>query len=157
MFDSLWPHGLQQAPLSMGFSRKKILEWVAVSFSRGSSPPRGWTQVYLHCRWILCSLSHQGSPDKVYLVIYLYSNSLHTLIWFPDPSSELFSSLASCSPLFRKHLGCDGGFPGGASGKEFACQYRRHKRRGLDPWVGKIPWSGKWQPTLVFLPGKSHG
>ena len=24
-------------------------------------------------------------------------------------------------------------------------------------WVGKIPWSRKWQPTLVFLPGKSHG
>ena len=24
-------------------------------------------------------------------------------------------------------------------------------------WVGKIPWSRKWQPTPVFLPGKSHG
>ena len=28
---------------------------------------------------------------------------------------------------------------------------------GLIPWVGKIPWSRKWQPTPVFLPGKSHG
>ena len=28
---------------------------------------------------------------------------------------------------------------------------------GLDPWVGKIPWKRKWQPTPVFLPGKSHG
>ena len=27
----------------------------------------------------------------------------------------------------------------------------------LDPWVGKIPWKGKWQPTPVFLPGESHG
>ena len=25
------------------------------------------------------------------------------------------------------------------------------------PWVGKIPWKRKWQPTPVFLPGKSHG
>ena len=25
------------------------------------------------------------------------------------------------------------------------------------PWVGKIPWRRKWQPTAVFLPGKSHG
>ena len=25
------------------------------------------------------------------------------------------------------------------------------------PWVGKIPWSRKWQPTPVFLPGESHG
>ena len=27
----------------------------------------------------------------------------------------------------------------------------------FDPWVGKIPWRRKWQPTPVFLPGKSHG
>ena len=24
-------------------------------------------------------------------------------------------------------------------------------------WVGMIPWRRKWQPTPVFLPGKSHG
>ena len=24
-------------------------------------------------------------------------------------------------------------------------------------WVGKMPWSRKWQPTLVTLPGKFHG
>ena len=28
---------------------------------------------------------------------------------------------------------------------------------GFDPWVGKIPWRRKWQPTAVSLPGKSHG
>ena len=38
-------------------------------------------------------------------------------------------------------------------GKESACQCRRRK---FDPWIGKIPWSRKWQPTPVFLPGKSH-
>ena len=27
----------------------------------------------------------------------------------------------------------------------------------LDPWVGKIPWRRKWQPTPIPLPGKSHG
>ena len=27
----------------------------------------------------------------------------------------------------------------------------------FDPWVGKIPWRRAWQPTPVFLPGKSHG
>ena len=30
-------------------------------------------------------------------------------------------------------------------------------RQGFDPWVGKIHWRRKWQPTPVFLPGKSHG
>ena len=31
------------------------------------------------------------------------------------------------------------------------------RRHGfIDPWVRKIPWGRKWQPTLVFLTGKSH-
>ena len=29
--------------------------------------------------------------------------------------------------------------------------------KGFDLWFGKIPWSRKWQPTPVFLPGKFHG
>ena len=49
------------------------------------------------------------------------------------------------------------GFPGGTSSKEPTCQYRRHKRRGFDPWVRKIPWRRKWQPTPVFLLGGSQG
>ena len=36
-------------------------------------------------------------------------------------------------------------------------QCRRHERRGFDSWVGTIPLRRKWQPTLVFLPGESHG
>ena len=43
------------------------------------------------------------------------------------------------------------------SGKESACQYRRHKRLRFDPEVRKIPWSRKWQPTPAFLPGKFQG
>ena len=31
-------------------------------------------------------------------------------------------------------------------------QCKRHRRQ-----IGKIPWRRKWQPTLVFLSGKSHG
>ena len=31
------------------------------------------------------------------------------------------------------------------------------RRSGFDPWVGKIPWRRKWQPTPIFLPGESHG
>ena len=31
------------------------------------------------------------------------------------------------------------------------------RRCWFDPWVGKILWKRKWQPTPVFLPGKSHG
>ena len=48
------------------------------------------------------------------------------------------------------------GFPGG---KESTCQCRRCKKCGFNPWmwVGKTPWSRKWQLDPVFLPGKFHG
>ena len=31
------------------------------------------------------------------------------------------------------------------------------RETGFNPWVGKISWRRKWQPTPVFLPGKFHG
>ena len=43
------------------------------------------------------------------------------------------------------------------SGKESAFQGRRCRRYGFNPWLRKIPWRRKWQPTPVLLPGKSHG
>ena len=45
-------------------------------------------------------------------------------------------------------------FPGGLDSKVSCLQCRRP---GFDPWVGKILWRRKWQPTPVLLPGKSHG
>ena len=44
------------------------------------------------------------------------------------------------------------GLPRWLNGKELACQCRRRKRHGFDPWVRKIPWRKAWQPTPVFLP-----
>ena len=46
------------------------------------------------------------------------------------------------------------GLPRWLSGKESAWQYRRLM---FDPWVGKIPWRRKWQPTPVFLARKPYG
>ena len=46
------------------------------------------------------------------------------------------------------------GLPWWFRGKESACQCRRHR---FSFWVSKIPWRRKWQPSPVFLPGKSHG
>ena len=43
---------------------------------------------------------------------------------------------------------------GGSDGKASVCNTGDP---GFDRWVGKIPWRRKWQPTPVFLPGKSHG
>ena len=46
--------------------------------------------------------------------------------------------------------------PGGTGDKEPICRCRRCKRCGFDPWVGRIPWRRAWQPTPIFLPGKSQ-
>ena len=46
------------------------------------------------------------------------------------------------------------GLPWWLSGKKSTCQCRR---RGFNPWVGKIPWRRKWQPTPVSLTRKCNG
>ena len=53
----------------------RILEWVAVSFSRGSSRPRGRTRVSFTGRQILYHLSHLGSPFRVYIVFSLLAKA----------------------------------------------------------------------------------
>ena len=35
-------------------------------------------------------------------------------------------------------------------------KYLQCSKHGFSPWVRKIPWRWKWQPTPVFLPGKFH-
>ena len=44
LFETPWTVA-HQAPLSMGFLQERILEWVAVPYSRGSSQPRDWTHI----------------------------------------------------------------------------------------------------------------
>ena len=45
-------------------------------------------------------------------------------------------------------------FPRCSDDKVSACHCRRCR---FDPWLGKISWRRKWQPTLVFLSRKFHG
>ena len=72
--------------------------------------------------------------------------ALQNFVVFCQISTWISHRYIYISPLFW-------GFPGGSEDKAFAC-----KAGDLDlPWVGKIPWRRKWQPTPVFLPGESHG
>ena len=74
-----------------------------------------------------------------------------------EPGKEECQSHSSFSLwIFSSALGTKG-FPSDSVVKESACQYRRHGRCGFNPWVRKMAWKRKWQPTPVFLPGKSHG
>ena len=57
-----------------GILQVRILEWVAFSFSRGSSQPKGSNTILPHCGWILYQLSHKGSPGILEWVAYPFCN-----------------------------------------------------------------------------------
>ena len=81
---------------------------------------------------------------------YVTSIQMHQLKNNHTTRTELQDSLVNTTCPVRKNSVV----PWWLSGKEPQCQCRT---RGFDPWVGKIPWRMKWQPTSVFLLGKSHG
>ena len=97
------------------------------------------------------------------VLIYLVTRSLYLLIAFiPSLLPSLVATILisfSMSLILKYNWPTTlcWGFPGGAAGKESACQCGGHKRRGFNPWVGKTPWRRAWQPTLVFLSEEPHG
>ena len=66
---TLWPHGLYSLSGSSvhGISQARILDWITISFSRGSSQPRDWTSLSCIKSTDSLLLSHKGSP-------YIYNN-----------------------------------------------------------------------------------
>ena len=71
----------------------RILEWVVIPFSRGSSQPKSNPDL-MHCRWILYQLSHKKEILMVLPMFPLHANSLSTLhrhrwnhlIWLLTPN-----------------------------------------------------------------------
>ena len=76
MFDSLWLHGLQPSWLLCPWDSPRILEWIAIFSSRGSSWPRDRASVScISCigRWILLPLNHlQVAPNTLLRDGYLF-------------------------------------------------------------------------------------
>ena len=80
----------------------------------------------------------------------------HWIIYVNLSSGQyMVKSMSNCNHLLDAHYVW--GRVGNTSGKEPDCQSRRCERPEFDPWVRKIPWRRKWQPTPVFLPGESRG
>ena len=71
-------------------------------------------------------------------------------------SQKLMDTTFSFLSLLTK-INCSMGTFQMAQRKESACQCKGLKRLRFNPWVGKIPWSRKWQLPSVFLPEKFHG
>ena len=96
------------------------------------------------------------SGDHTRLLPQWFWKSHASWVCPPKASRPALDGNVSGKPIWAA-LSYPGGFPGGTSGKESACQSRRLKRHRFDPRAGKIPWSRKWHPTPVFLPGEFHG
>ena len=62
-----------QAPLPTGILQARILEWVTLSCSRGSSQPQRSNPGLRHCRQFLYYLSHQRSPIYLSSSVWLHS------------------------------------------------------------------------------------
>ena len=187
MSDSLQPRGLQHIRLpcpspSLGAcSNSCPLSWwccptisfsvvpfssCSLSFLASESFPVSWlftsggqsTEA-----WVSASpsvLPVQGwFPLRLIGLISLQSKGLSRV--FPAPQFKNISSsvlsllygptLTSICDYWKNHTF---DFPGGSDGKSICLQSGRPR---FNPWVGKIPWRRKWQPTPVLLPGKSHG
>ena len=70
---TLRPHGLSQpGSLVCGISQARIMAWVAISFSRGSSQPKDQTHIFYitgnlrHCRWTFFTTKPPGKPHVTY-------------------------------------------------------------------------------------------
>ena len=125
------------------FSQGKVFEYLSTNIDP------------LFSRRFICGILYtpsRNSPLTHYSIV-LFHNTMtfwnRTSAWFFILFLQLFFPKGNrCKFLLLE------GFPDGTVVK---CQGRRHKIHGFDPWVRKIPWSRKWQPTPVFLPGRFNG
>ena len=90
--------------------------------------------------------------------VFLPENPRDGGTWWASISG-VAQSRTRLKQLSRQQNGLLMGFPGDASGKEPACQSRRHMRHGFNLYIWKIPRRREWQSTPVFLFGESesHG
>ena len=170
-----------------GILQTRIVVSVAMPSSRGSSWPRDWTLWSTwNGRWVFFFFNHQrclGNPVMPYVLIpstwiseLAAWSAWHTRWIYVLPLDSFFLvSVIADGYAIQNPLQCsclenprDGGAWWAAvygvaqsrtrlkrlSSSSSSMQYRRP---GFDPWVRKIPWRKKWQPTPAFLPGESHG
>ena len=145
-FATLWTVA-HQALLSMGILQARILEWVAMPSSRGSSQPRDWTQASHIAGGVFNWLSHQGILGWVAYPFSRESSWPTNWTGVSCLAGGFFTSWATreARSIYNLCRGC----PGGAMQEVQRCEF--------NPWAGKIPWGRKWQRIPVFLPEKFHG
>ena len=130
--------------------------------TKGSIYTHTHTHTHIHIYIYICStscfvhlvypeaLSASAYTDLSHYSLQLLCSPLHAcaILIQPDINGHLnhFWSFVTISNTVRASLV--------VQPKRILLQCRRW---GFNPWVRKIPWRRKWQPTPVFSPGKSHG
>ena len=132
-----------QVPLFMRFFQARILEWVAMPSSRGSSWPRNQTCIsYVFLHWQVGSLPLRppGKPSLTHTQRVL----VPTLFVAPA-----YSFVASCPAIQASQVALVvKNLPANAGDLR-------------DPQVWSLGWEDPWrragQPIPVYLPGEFHG
>ena len=111
-----------------------------------------------HITWCwITSLTYKDRPENKPLLFWHYLFIRHRILEKKFSKVQGFCHFGALIMKFLKRKKAyypHRELPGCLSSKESACQCKRH---GFDPWVSKITSRRKWQPSPVFLPGKSHG
>ena len=116
-----------------------------------------WTQKLRWAPWlagILCMCYRSYGQEEVMSFMAPQGEDNQKLHIFPDlvPLCLFLWRVLICIPNFNNMtislVAFRGTFLMGIH-----CRGWRH---GFNPWVRKIPWKRKWQPSPIFLPGKSH-
>ena len=102
--------------------------------------------IYYTCSELICIVFHTP-PQKKYVQDLIPGTGKYNLIW----------KWGLCRWNQVKMSSYWSGLPRWCSAEESTCQCRRLETHWFGPWIGKIPWRRKWQPTPVSLPGKSYG
>ena len=103
MFNSLWPPWIIACQASLhGIFQARMLEQVAISYSRASSHPRDQTCIFCIGRQILLPPSHLGSS-------LIFSTEYYSIIWmwhnlFIHPSTEEYLGCFQVLELWTKLL-----------------------------------------------------
>ena len=157
LFPPLYPRGKWNILL------KCVTHYFSAPSVAGEKIKGSWIAFFLQVAYLFCVETHKGWPAAVWFLQRLLKKSC---FFVGVPVFFLTQGLGKSQPLVGSFLAycklgasmsCARGFPSSTSGKEPACQWRRHKRHKFDPWVRKIPWRRAQQPTPIFLPRESLG
>lgn len=103
---------------------------------------KGFRSCLLHVWLVACSLQSASLAEDTYLC--------HVACSLPLPPAYVSPQMMKRREGRLHPTYLPFGLPSWLGGGESACWCRRHMRLGFHPWVGKIPWRGRWQHTPVL-------